>query len=233
MWNFLFPRKGMVKKINHYLSRFGQISSCPVAQSPDPRQYPPNRIGREIKLSILASRTQLRASFIRWALFFVPVVVLLGFLSGKLSGSSADSPWFSALVKPDLYPPAATFGIAWTVLYIMIGLAAALVASAWGAYGRLPALIVFVLQLALNLAWSPVFFSMHRISGALYLIGALDVLVLVTVFLFWRVRWQAGALLLPYVAWLAFATFLNWQVLELNPYLDGVEGNGAVQRFEL
>jgi len=184
-------------------------------------------------MTVLASRAQLRASFLRWALFLIPVVLLLGYLSGVLSGSSAGNPWFAALQKPALYPPPAVFGIAWTVLYALMGLAAALVCAAWGAYGRTAALIAFAVQLALNLAWSPTFFALHEIRGALILIGVLDLLAIVTAVLFWRVRWIAGALLVPYLLWLGFATYLNWQMLELNPRADGTDYSGAVQRIEL
>jgi len=184
-------------------------------------------------MTVLASRAQLWASFVRWALFRVPVVLLLGYVSGIVAGSTADNPWFAALEKPALYPPPASFGIAWTALYILMGIAAALVAAAWGAKGRTAALVLFALQLVLNLAWSPVFFGMHKIAASLYLIGVIDVVVLVTAALFWRVRWQAGALLLPYLAWLCFASYLNWQILELNPNADGSAYSGAVQRVEL
>jgi tryptophan-rich sensory protein len=184
-------------------------------------------------MTILASRAQLRASFLRWALFLVPLVLLLGFLSGQLAGSGPENPWFAALAKPDVYPPPQVFGIVWSVLYVLTGLATALVAAAWGARGRSAALTFFVIQLALNLAWSPVFFLLHEIRYALYVIGALDFAALVTLALFWRVRWLAGLLLLPYLAWIGFATFLNWQFLELNPQVDGLQVTGAVQRIEL
>ncbi|KPL68021.1 CrtK protein [Erythrobacter sp. SG61-1L] len=184
-------------------------------------------------MTVLASRAQLRASFFRWALFFVPVVLLLGFLSGAVSGSGADNPWFAALEKPAIYPPPVTFPVVWSVLYALMGLAAALVAAAWGARGRTAALVFFVIQFALNLAWSPVFFGLHEIRWALYLLGAIDVAVLVTLVLFWRVRWQAGALLLPYLAWVCFATLLNYELQVLNPHADGSEYSGAVQRIEL
>src|SRR5688572_5270735 len=105
----------------------------------------------------LASPAQLRASVLRWALFLVPAVVLLGFLSGQYAGSGADNPWFAALDKPAIFPPPVTFAIVWTALYAMMGLALALVCSAWGARYRLPAILAFVLQLLLNLAWSPAF----------------------------------------------------------------------------
>lgn len=184
-------------------------------------------------MSLLASRGQLRASFLRWALLLVPAVLLAGFLSGELSGSGPGNPWFDSLAKPAIYPPPAAFGIVWSILYILMGVAFALVCSAWGARGRHLAIGVFVVQLLINLAWSPAFFGAHRIGVALGLIVALDLAVILTVVLFWRIRVVAGALLLPYLAWILFATLLNWQFLQLNPDADGREISGAVQRIEL
>jgi len=184
-------------------------------------------------MTILASRAQLRASFLRWALFLVPLVLLLGFLSGAVAGSGPENPWFAALVKPATYPPPQVFGIVWSVLYVLMGLGAALVAAAWGARARSAALTFFAIQLVLNLAWSPLFFLLHEIRYALYLLGALDFFALITLALFWRVRWLAGLLLVPYLAWIGFATFLNWQFLELNPQVDGLQVTGAMQRIEL
>lgn len=181
----------------------------------------------------LASPQQLRASFLRWALFLVPLVLMIGFLSGAVAGSGADNPWFAALQKPAIYPPPQVFGIVWSVLYVMIGLSFALVCAAWGAKGRLLAIILFVIQLVLNFAWSPLFFMFHELRAALYLLGAIDLFVLLNLLAAWRVRWQAGALLLPYLGWVAFATVLNWQFLELNPRADGAAQSGSVQRVEL
>lgn len=181
----------------------------------------------------LASSRQLWAGYIRWALLFVPAIVLLGMISGQLSGSGSADPWFAALTKPALYPPPATFGIVWTVLYAMMGLALALIVSARGAAGRGPAVLVFAIQLILNLAWSPIFFGAHQISTALVLLVAIDLAVAVTVVLFWRVRPAAGALLLPYLAWVLFATYLNWAILDANRALDGQDVSGAMQRIEL
>ncbi len=181
----------------------------------------------------LATPGQLRATFLRTALVAVPAVLLLGFLSGAVSGGGSSDPWFDALVKPATYPPAATFGIVWTALYILMGLAASLVFTAFGARGRGIALGLFVIQLALNLAWSPLFFGAHQISAALVLLGVLDLMVIATVVAFARVRPAAGWLLAPYLAWILFATLLTWQFLDLNPALDGVEWSGAVERVEL
>ena len=181
----------------------------------------------------IASTRQLRAAFLRWVIVLVPGLVLLGFLSGVGSGSGVANPWFAALVKPGIYPPPATFGIVWTALYILMGLALAIVITASGANGRRLAVAVFAGQLVLNLAWSPLFFAMHRIVGALVLLGVIDVAVLATVVLFSRVRSLAAALLVPYLAWVLFATLLNWQFWQLNPTADGQMGSPATVRVQL
>ena len=183
-------------------------------------------------MNFLASSGQLRAGIIRWALVCVPVVLLLGILSGTLAGNGGDDPWLSALSKPDLYPPSATFGIVWSVLYAMMGFSLAIVAAATGARGRRLAITVFVVQLAFNLAWSPLFFGMHWMSGALADILVLDVLVVFTIVLFARVRPVAAGLLVPYLAWILFATYLNWAILQENPAMDGVEVSAPVQRIQ-
>ncbi|MCB2065165.1 MAG: tryptophan-rich sensory protein [Erythrobacter sp.] len=179
----------------------------------------------------LASPAQLRASLIRWLLFLVPLVMLLGFLSSQFG--SANTPWFAALAKPATFPPPATFGIVWTVLYVMMGAALAMVCAAWGSRGRGLAIVAFVVQFALNLAWSPTFFGAHQIANALWLLVALDVTLLLTVVLFVRVRKWAGVLLLPYLAWVLFATLLNWQFLQLNPDAAEFHESGAVQTIQL
>jgi benzodiazapine receptor len=184
-------------------------------------------------MSELASTGQLRAGVLRWALFLVPGIVLLGFLSGQLAQSGPGNPWFDSLTKPSLYPPPAAFGIVWTILYVLMGIALAIVASARGALGRGAAIAAFAVQLALNLAWSPLFFAAHQITAALWLLIAIDVAVVVTIVLFRRVRPVAAMLLLPYLAWILFATALNWQFLEANPDADGREVSGAVTRITI
>jgi len=181
----------------------------------------------------LASAGQLRASLLRWSLVLVPGVVLLGFVSAQLGGSGADDPWFAGLAKPALYPPPAIFGIVWAVLYALMGLAAAMIASARGARGRGLALAVFAFQLLAMFAWSPVFFGMHRIFAALGVVVAIDLLVALAVVLFWRVRPVAGLLLVPCLGWVIFATLLNWEILRLNPDADGMPTANPVTRVQL
>lgn len=182
-------------------------------------------------MNAIASRSQLRASFLRWALLTVPAVLLLGFMAGRLGGD-ANSLWFQSLVKPAIFPPPIWFGIVWSILYIMLGFALALVCAAWGARGRAAAITIFLIQLAVNMAWSPVFFGQHQITAGLIIISVLDVLVIITVLLFWRVRKLAAVLMLPYLAWILFATVLNYEFLRLNPDADGAQPSGAVQRME-
>lgn len=165
----------------------------------------------------LASPGQLRAAFLRWALFVVPGIMFLGYFSGKLAGSGAGNPWFMDLVKPAIYPPPATFGIVWSALYLLMGIALTLVITARGAPQRGLAIGLFVLQFVLNLAWSPLFFGMHQIAAALGLLVAIDVAVIATVAVFRKVRPLAAWLLLPYLVWVMFATLLNWQFLSANP----------------
>jgi tryptophan-rich sensory protein len=183
-------------------------------------------------MNFLASTGQLRAGVIRWALVCVPVVLLLGILSGTMSGSGADQAWFAALRKPVGYPPPATFGLVWSVLYILMGVALAMVLSAAGARGRGGAALMFAVQLAINLAWSPLFFGAHRITWALVDILLLDVAVVVTIVLIARIRPRAAWLLAPYLAWILFATYLNFAILRDNRELDGVTMSGAVERIE-
>ena len=182
-------------------------------------------------MNVLASKAQLRASFIRWALFTVPLVLLIGFAGGQLG--SPDTAWFAGLVKPGIYPPPITFGIVWTVLFVLIGCALALVASAWGAAGRGLALAVFAVQFLVTQAWSAVFFGMQDMWSALYVIGAGLVLLLIALPLVWRVRRVAGLLLLPYLGWVCFAGALNYAFIAANPDGGNRDVSGAATQVEL
>ena len=181
----------------------------------------------------IASRGQLRLAYFRWAVVTVPLMLLLGFGSGKLAPSGDENPWFVQLVKPEIMPPGWAFGVAWSILYVLMGLALALVINARGSRWRPPALLFFVVQLAVNLAWTPVFFGLHKVDTALVMIGALLVLVLLTILLFWRVRRVAGLLLVPYLAWLGFAFVLLWQIDQLNPQAESLVPSRTVDQIEI
>jgi benzodiazapine receptor len=168
-------------------------------------------------MSQIASQAQLRMSYLRWALVTVPLILLLGTLSGLAANSGYGNGWFAALRKPDFMPPSWAFPVAWTLLYIFLGLALALILHARGARGRPLAIGLFVAQLALNYSWSPLFFGAHKVNLAFGVIVAMFLLAAAAAFLFFRIRRAAGLLMLPYLAWLVFAGMLNHAIGTLNP----------------
>jgi len=178
-------------------------------------------------MSGIASRSQLRMSFLRYALFTVPAIVLAGTLSGSLSGSGSANPWFAALAKPAIMPPGWVFGAAWTILYILLGLSLAMVLHARGAERRNRALALFAVQLLLNFSWPAVFFAMHRPGLALSIIAAMLVGTLALILVVWRIRPIAGLLLYPYLGWLMFAALLNYEIVQLNPGAETLAPAGA------
>ena len=165
----------------------------------------------------IASKSQLRMSYLRWALFLVPLILLLGWFSGQIAPSGEENRWYMALSKPETTPPGWVFPVVWTTLYILMGLAVSMVANARGAPGRPLAIALFVVQLAFNLIWTPLFFGMHQVGAALWLIVAMFLVAFVTTILFARIRKAAGWLMVPYLAWLVVAGLLNWQIDRLNP----------------
>ena len=171
-------------------------------------------------MGTIASKGQLRMVFVRWAMVAVPAVLLLGFLSGRSVPSGDESAWYLALAKPAITPPGWLFPVAWSILYVLTGLALALVLAAQGARLRWVGVALFAVQLALNLAWTPLFFGAHAVGAAFALILALFAAAAATTFVFARVRRTAALLMLPYLAWIAFAALLNWQIGQLNPDAD-------------
>jgi len=165
----------------------------------------------------LAPPAPQRPSVTLSALMLAPLILALGLASAYLSGSAADNAWFATLTKPALYPPPIAFPVVWTALYLLMGIALALVLAAPPTALRRAAVAAFVLQLALNLVWSPVFFGAHQLRAALALILAIDVALIATIVLFARVDRRAALLLAPYLAWTLFASGLAWQLVQDNP----------------
>lgn len=165
----------------------------------------------------IASKAQLRMSLLRWALFIIPTVMLLGIMASIVAGSGEDNRWYAALAKPTFQPPGFLFGIVWPILYALMGMALALVLHARGAALRSAAAIAFAVQLFLNLCWSPLFFGMHQVSAAFWLLLLILAAAIVTTWLFAKVRYLAAWLLVPYLAWLCFAALLNFAIDRMNP----------------
>lgn len=157
------------------------------------------------------STTQQLAGLVAWL-----VVAFAAAAVGAVASVQAAS-FYSQLVRPDWAPPPGVFGPVWSVLYAMMGVAAWLV---WREpkEGRhaLP-LALFVAQLAVNALWSWLFFAWHLGAAAFADVLLLFALIAATIIAFWRVRPLAGLLLLPYLAWVGFASALTWSVWQGNP----------------
>lgn len=126
---------------------------------------------------------------------------------------SLPGAWYAALVKPTWNPPAWIFGPAWSLLYTLMAVAAWLV---WQRNGWRRPLLLYCLQLVLNAAWTPLFFGAHELGWALVEIVALWIAILLTLLSFRRVSSLAAWLFAPYLAWVTFATALNFALWRLN-----------------
>jgi len=124
--------------------------------------------------------------------------------------------WYAALRKPSWNPPNRVFGPVWTALYVLMAVAAWMVWRTTGVRGAPVALGLFVVQLALNAAWSPIFFGLRKPGWAAVDLVALWAAIVATGVAFSRVRPLAGYLLLPYLAWVTFAGALNVAIWRLN-----------------
>ncbi|WP_323040280.1 tryptophan-rich sensory protein TspO [Gemmobacter sp.] len=122
--------------------------------------------------------------------------------------------WYAGLTKPWFTPPPIAFPIVWTTLYVLMAAAAARVAPMPGAHY---ALALWALQIALNTLWTPVFFGAHRMWAGLVIVALLWLVIAAMVVAFWRLDRLAGALLLPYLAWVTVATSLTIGLIRLNP----------------
>lgn len=149
-------------------------------------------------------------------------LVLAGWLALSFGAAALGSvfmpgEWYAGLRKPSWNPPNWIFGPVWTALYILMAVAAWLVWRRAGWSGARTALVLFLAQLFLNALWSPLFFGLKNPLLALVDLVLLWLALLLTLVAFWKIRKLAGALLLPYVAWVTFAGALNFALWRLNP----------------
>ncbi len=129
--------------------------------------------------------------------------------------------FYTQLIRPEWAPPPSVFGPVWTVLYIMMGVAAWLVWRVDGFRAARTALTLFLVQLVVNAFWSWFFFGWQMGAFAFVNILVLWVLIVATIIAFWRIKPAAGALLVPYLLWVSFAGALNYAVWQLNPVVLG------------
>ena len=153
-------------------------------------------------------------------------IVIWGGLTALTAAAGAaasvrSQQFYMQLDRPSWAPPPDLFGPVWTVLYVLMALAAVIVWRARGWSGARGALTLFIAQLVLNGLWTWLFFAMRNGMLAFVEILALLALIVATIIAFWRIRPVAGMLLLPYLAWVTFATALTWATWQGNRALLG------------
>ncbi|MGB3340737.1 MAG: TspO/MBR family protein [bacterium] len=149
---------------------------------------------------------------------FLSIALCLGAgFMGSIFTTSNIPTWYASLVKPSFSPPNWLFGPVWTLLYILMGIAFAII---WRRYGVLRgagfAMTVFLVQLVFNILWSTAFFALHSPLLGLIDIIILLLLIIVTIIYFSRISYIGAFLLIPYALWVSFATILNAAIYILN-----------------
>lgn len=149
-------------------------------------------------------------------LICVLVIPALGAVGGIVTSSNIAG-WYEGLQKPAGTPPNWVFGPVWTLLYVLIGISLALI---WDRAPSGPtknqALVIFAVQMVLNLVWTPVFFGAHLVLAALVIIALLWFAILMTILAFRKLNRTAAWLLVPYLIWVSYASYLNAGILWLN-----------------
>jgi tryptophan-rich sensory protein len=158
------------------------------------------------------SPTRLNGSQIVAAMCFAAATALVAWLGSLQTADGRD--WYDGLTKPAFTPPDATFGIVWTILYVLIAVAGWL---AWRPpHWRPVPTMLWSLQLILNLGWTIAFFGLRSPTAGLVVIAGLALALIGAIAAAWRASELAGAMLLPYLGWVLFAAALNVGVLVLN-----------------
>lgn len=148
-------------------------------------------------------------------LIFVFICLGSAALGGFLTSFSVKT-WYKTIRKPSWNPPDKVFAPVWTILFLMMAVAG------WMVWQRLPQdgsydpIILFGVQLILNIGWSALFFTLRRPDLALMEIILLWFMILWTTISFWSVYWIGGAIFVPYLLWVSFAIILNFTIWQLN-----------------
>lgn len=156
---------------------------------------------------------------IDWRKLIASVIICqVAGLLGAIFTSSAIPTWYATLEKPPFVPPDWTFSVVWTFLYLLMGLSLYLVwMNGWERRDVRLAMGVFGIQLFLNFLWSVLFFGLRSPLLGMIEIVFLWFAIVATIWLFYRISRLAGALLMPYLAWVSFAALLNYYIWLLNP----------------
>jgi tryptophan-rich sensory protein len=151
-----------------------------------------------------------------WKLIISLIIPQLAGGIGSIFTSASVGTWYKTLKKSPLNPPSWVFGPVWTTLFLLMGIALYLVWRKDDAGGRTLAFWIFGIQLALNVLWSLLFFGLHRPDLALMEIAVLWLAILANIIIFYSISKPAALLLLPYLLWVSFAAYLNYDLWRLN-----------------
>lgn len=143
----------------------------------------------------------------------IAICLALGYLSGLIMQAS-DPLWYASLIKPVFNPPNWVFAPAWTILYIMMGIALGKIYKCRTECGNL--FIIFIVQLTFNLLWTPLFFYFHQIGLALIDITLLWLSLCIFIIVARKNR-TIAMLFIPYILWVSFAWILNLCLYQMNP----------------
>lgn len=148
-------------------------------------------------------------------LSFILLSNLAGIIGALFTITGVGS-WYQEIAKPSWNPPGWVFGPVWTTLYILMGIAAFIIWDKRNVYLTGRAFLYFGIQLALNTLWSIIFFGMHNPGLAFIEILILLLLIILTTREFFKIDSLAGVLMVPYIAWVSFASVLNFTIWMLN-----------------
>lgn len=136
---------------------------------------------------------------------------------GSVFTFSEITSWYATLVRPSFSPPNWLFGPVWTTLYCLMGISAFLIWQKRKTRVARAGLVIYAVNLVANSLWSIVFFGLHRPDLALIVIFVLWSTIVIMIKRFWPINQLASLLLIPYLLWVTFATFLNFTIYRLNP----------------
>lgn len=153
---------------------------------------------------------------IKWFLLIAFIIVcnIIGALGAIWT--SSDRSWYDGINKPSFTPPGGVIGSVWTLLFTLMGISLYLVWTAPSSNIKIIALTFFIIQFIFNVAWSYLFFGLNKPLWAFIEILVLFVFILITTFYFFKVNKLSGYLLIPYILWVGFASFLNYSIWKLN-----------------
>lgn len=142
--------------------------------------------------------------------------IIISFIPAIIGGYFKPGSWYLEIAKPDWTPPGWVFGPVWFLLYFCMGISASII---WKSKNNKPiklAMTIFIVQLILNALWSWVFFGLNNLLFSVVEIILLLSMIVLTIFLFYRINKKAGLILIPYLLWVSFATILNLNIWLLN-----------------